>query len=537
MRSRPRIVAALCCAGLMSVACGGQTGTSGSSQLAAAGGTITERLMGDWATLNPAGYVDHNVENIDSALYDSLVALGPNGTVLPYLAKSWTVTPTSITFTVRTDAICSDGTRLTPTDIANSIRWFVAPETKFPQATSTFGPGPYSVVADDSAATVTFSLAAPHGDLLNAFLAVPPGYPLPVVCPAGIANPSMLTTGSAGTGPFTVASAVHGDSIVLKVRKDWKWGPEGATAESPGFPGTLVYKVVSNETTAANLLETGGLDLAIVGGSDVARLLADKALTHGVATSFSNQLLFFSGFPGHVTATDPAVRAALSLAIDGKAWNQAADFGYGTPGTSWIQPTVRCFDQGTVKLISTPSVANARQILLADGYTADSSGKLQKGGQPLTIKLIANAAYNSGGDYLAAVWNQVGVTVMFSKIDDDAVYNQHVFSGDWDAFAILYNAGVPDPNFGIAYWTGPTAAEGGVNVAGIRDATAESEIAQALQTTGANSCAHWIAAQEEYIGKHWIRPLAASQQLWFGSHVQWVSLPNQAFPWTLRRTV
>jgi ABC-type transport system substrate-binding protein len=45
--------------------------------------------------------------SVAQALYDTLVALDADtAEPIPYLAKSWAQTPTSITFTLRTDATC-----------------------------------------------------------------------------------------------------------------------------------------------------------------------------------------------------------------------------------------------------------------------------------------------------------------------------------------------------------------------------------------------------------------------------------------------
>src|SRR5262249_22050410 len=127
-------------------------------------------------------------------------------------------------------------------------------------AASRFGPPPYTMDADDAAGTFTFTLSAPLSDAIYSFA----GNTGAIVCPAGLAAADSLTSVPAGSGPYVLDSAVQGDQVVVKLRPDWKWGPGGLTAQSPGLPDRVVFKVVSNETTAANLLVTGGLDLARV---------------------------------------------------------------------------------------------------------------------------------------------------------------------------------------------------------------------------------------------------------------------------------
>ena len=81
-----------------------------SSQSAQAGGpgiAVRVRVGGDWTALDP--FILQGGEAgpaIDSATYDRLVTLD-NGKIIPYIATSWTQTPTSITFKLRGDVVCA----------------------------------------------------------------------------------------------------------------------------------------------------------------------------------------------------------------------------------------------------------------------------------------------------------------------------------------------------------------------------------------------------------------------------------------------
>lgn len=120
-------------------ACGGGQGSSGGGSKTAAGnGAITARLTGDWTILHPQVTSGQPSSYLIQGLYDRLVTIGPGAKVVPYLAKSWTQTPTSITFQVRTDATWADGAKLTPTAIAGSFQRLV----KGPIANQLFGAGP-----------------------------------------------------------------------------------------------------------------------------------------------------------------------------------------------------------------------------------------------------------------------------------------------------------------------------------------------------------------------------------------------------------
>src|SRR5258708_34889412 len=86
-----------------------QTGSSTSSTAPIP--SLTIRWNGDPITLDPQRYQGAGNALIEAA-YDRLVAVGPTGNLVPYLATSWTITPTSVTFKLRSDASCSDGTKV-----------------------------------------------------------------------------------------------------------------------------------------------------------------------------------------------------------------------------------------------------------------------------------------------------------------------------------------------------------------------------------------------------------------------------------------
>src|SRR6185369_9524052 len=93
-----------------------------------------------------------------------------------------------------------------------------------------------------------------------------------MVCEAGLADRSTLVTETNGTGPFVVDKVVANDHYTYKVRKGYKWGPDGATTSEAGTSAFVEFRVIANETTAANLLLSGEVNAALIIGPDAARL-------------------------------------------------------------------------------------------------------------------------------------------------------------------------------------------------------------------------------------------------------------------------
>ena len=463
------------------------------------GGSLTQRLNGDWPTLDPFNG-NSTTGQILAALYDRLVSF-QSGKVIPYLASSWQQTPTSITFKLRTDATCVDGSKVTASLVVANWKRLLNPSKRSINAGPILGQGPYTFTADDTAATAGISWPQPSSDAIYAFTNSLFGS---IVCSAGLSNPASLLDTPAGSGPYTLVSATHGDAVQLKARPDWKWGPDGTTSTTAGFPQLLTYKVVANETTAANLLLTGGLDVGIVKGLDVKRLRAEKSLTSQKAVPYTSDLLQFNEDPARITS-DQAVRQALSTALDPKAWNDAANNGEGLLTSSVITPNAPCFDPETRKLVPTPSLDRARAILKSAGWTQDSSGKFSKGGRPLALKLLTNNTQGGGPEYLLTQFTQLGVTVTSDNFD----YSQFATrfrGGDWDVTVGQWSLPTPGPSQIFASFTGPVPP-GGANFMRTQDSALTSAIAAAEASTGQDQCKNWATVQRLVLQQSHVLPL------------------------------
>ncbi len=227
--------AALLCAILVAAAACGPGAQPSASGGPGNKGSVSIRLPSDWATLDPQGTAGGSTTaSLAAAMYDLLITVVPGGTIVPYLAKSWTATSTSLTFTLRKDATCSDGAPVTATVVMNSFQRLAKSSVPL---VGYFGPGPYTFAADDAAGTFTMNLGTPFSAALESFADYRAAA---IVCPAGIQKGS-LDNASAGSGPYVLDSAQHGNQVTMHLRTDWNWGPGGITARSAQLAGELVY--------------------------------------------------------------------------------------------------------------------------------------------------------------------------------------------------------------------------------------------------------------------------------------------------------
>jgi peptide/nickel transport system substrate-binding protein len=472
---------------------------------------VAIRLAGDVDTFDPHRTRSTIGYQFALSMYDRLLSIDANGRVIPYLATKWQVTPNSVTLSLRADATCSDGTKVTPAVVAASLRRLGAPETRAPYAARTFGTGGYQAAGDDGAGTVTVTLNRPFSDLLLG-LAMPWAS---IVCPAGLADPNALATKSFGSGPYVLARSVRASGYTLEARTNYTWGPRGAEAV---LPKTLHYRVVGNTTTAANLLLAGGVDIAGISGRDLERVAANRSLFRTEALSFGSDYLLFNQAEGRPGA-DRMLRTAMAMAIDREGYNKAAYAGQARAITNYITSKVDCFNRATADLVPRSDPNEARAMLQRAGWTAAADGRLLKDGKPIAVKVVGYTAQNAGPEFLFESLRRIGVAATLHVYEFGALVGVYFGSGDWDVTPFPFGPPMPSPNTISPFAAGPVPPQG-TNLAHIRNDEFNAAAESGRNTTGPGRCVHWIEAQRALLKNVDIVPLVARVTVVFGRGVE-----------------
>lgn len=416
--------------------------------------------------------------------YDSLVNVDADGTLVTGLASAWQATTTSAVFTLRPGVTCSDGTVLTATAVARALRYAADPANQLAGAQAVLPGVPFTVAADDAAGTVSVATAAPH-PFLTRTLGL-----LPIVCPAGLDRPQSLDRATAGTGPYVLTGYTVGGPYEFTVREGYTWGPAGATTAAPGLPARIVISVVPQESTAANLLLTGDVNIATVRGPDRARLTGRGLATADVATVVG--LTFFNQRPGRPLA-DPAVRRALVAALDRQGLANVAVGGTGRPAGDFGAVGAVCHaDLAPANL----PAQDAAEALRAAGWTRTAAGRLAKNGRPLRLRLITSPDLGptlpSVAELMARTWTELGADVRLVSESLPALVNAMYQEGDFDA-VVGSTPGFPLPVGFVPFFSGPPPAQG-LNFAGVTDPEYDALVAQALQEPDTAGCGTWNRA-------------------------------------------
>ncbi|MGH9029218.1 MAG: ABC transporter substrate-binding protein, partial [Acidimicrobiales bacterium] len=456
------------------------------------GGTLTELIASDPGNLDPLTTVTGITRTLDGLAYDPLVNLEPDGNVVSGLATSWKQSGTTYTFTLRHGMTCSDGSTMSPATVAANINFLGNPANRSPLITL-FVPAGAKAVANTASSRVTITLLKPFPFFLEDLTGVR------LVCAKGLARPSTLAEGTDGSGPYVLTRAVAGEQYTFTIRRGYTWGPAGASTSAAGMPAKVVVKVVSDPTTAADLLLDGGANVASVQGLASKPLRAAHLFNRSAALPLGE--LWFNQGSGHATA-DVAVREAIVRALDlpevGKVFSQ--DQGSAPTGLVTVAPKA-CPGNTVTGTIPSTNSRGAAALLQKAGWKLGKNGKnavRTKDGKALELTLLYPTTV--GGDPASAFelaaqeLTQVGVGV---KLVGDTVTELEsvIFgTGSWDVVDVPI--GIDTPNEAVPFLSGPAPPDG-ENFAHISNPTYTSLATKAAALPGTSACPDWNSAEKQ----------------------------------------
>ena len=257
-----------------------------------------------------------------SAVYQTLVALDhdDNSTLIPRIATEWSASDDlkTWTFKLNSDAVFSDGTALTSTD----VKWSLERLANLKGSPSFFMDGVDSIDATDEHTIVVHMAAgdasfpakmnAPYTAIINKALAEANGATGGDDAETTDAAEQWFLSASAGSGPYMMESFQEGDSLRL-VRNENYWGPTPKAAIK-----TVIIQEVADAVGQRQLLEEGAADIAMQIDPDTARGISND----GVVIQSVPSLNFV--YVGFVVGTEGAVGSDIDLNQDVRQAIQAA---------------------------------------------------------------------------------------------------------------------------------------------------------------------------------------------------------------------
>ncbi|MCH8627143.1 ABC transporter substrate-binding protein [Arsenicicoccus piscis] len=365
-------------------AASGATGAAAAGSDAVGIGLVLEPVSLDFTKKDGAAIPQALLGNV----YQNLVTLDESGTIVPQLAKSWTVSPDrkTYTFSLVDNATFSNGAKFTAADAVFSINqvktsWTVGVKKAM------------DVVASAEAVSPTelkVTLTRPSNSWLYAMTTRVGA----MFSTTGVAD---LATKPIGTGPYTMGTWKRGDSITLN-RNDSYWGTKAHFA-------TATLKYFKDATALNNALLTGTIDIigTVQAPDSLAQFTSNPKYQVIEGTTNGEVVLSFNN--SRAPLTDKRVRQAIRQSIDHKTLLDTCWSGKGTLIGSMVPPTDPWYEDLTS--VMPYDLAKAKALVNEAGAA----------GKTLRLRLPAAPYATSCGQVVKSMVEQSGLKVTIDQLE------------------------------------------------------------------------------------------------------------------------
>ncbi|MDE2213255.1 MAG: peptide ABC transporter substrate-binding protein [Patescibacteria group bacterium] len=443
----------------------------------ARGGSYTEGVIGSPRFINPLLAISDSDEDLTALVYSGLLRAAPDGSYTPDLASSYNVSPDGKTYTVhiRPNARFQNGTPVTADDVVFTVQEAQDPSIKSPLEANWQG---ISVQAPDPQ-TVVFTLQKPYAPFVaNLTMGILPKALWQNVSAEDFPF-SELNTQPIGSGPYEVGSIARTSSGVAS---SYTLTANPSYALGEPYITTLTLKFYQSEDDLISALKGG----AVEGASGISsESLPSVSGTTVLSVPLSRVFGVFFNQNQSVVLRDPAVRQALSDAIDRSALIQSVLAGYATPLVGPIPPALG----GTPYTPATTTsdlVFAAQKELLSKGWTLGSNGVLQKttgsGKNAQTTELSFTLStgdvpeLSATAEFLKAAWTRMGAQVNVEVYAQGDLSENVIRPRKYDA--LLFGEVVGRTPDLFAFWDSSQRNDPGLNIALYANSTVDSLVEQ-----------------------------------------------------------
>ncbi|WP_437889475.1 nickel ABC transporter substrate-binding protein [Phytobacter sp. V91] len=365
--------------------------------------------------LNPHLYTPNQMF-AQSMVYEPLVKYQADGSVKPWLAKSWTTSSDGKTwvFTLRSDVTFSNGEPFNAQAAAENFRAVLDNRQRHAWLELTNQITGVKALSDSE---LQITLKSAYYPFLQE-LALP--RPFRFIAPSQFKNHETKDgiLAPIGTGPWVLQESPLNQYDVL-VRNDHYWG------EKPQI-SKITVKVIPDPTSRAVAFETGDIDL-LYGNEGLLPLDTFARFSHNPAwrtqLSAPTETVMLALNTARAPTNELAVREALNYAVDKKTLIDSALYGTQKVADTLFSPTVPYADIGLKPRAFDP--AKAQALLDKAGWTLPAGKTIrEKAGLPLHTELAfvgTDALSKSIAEIVQANLRDIGVDVALVGEEESSI--------------------------------------------------------------------------------------------------------------------
>lgn len=401
----------------------------GVSAMPALSATPDPTLTYSWPTnagpLDPRGY-SPNQMYAQAMVYEPLVRYTADGTLEPWLATHWTVSPDgkTYTFTLRDDVQFSDGSPFNAAAAKANLDAVMTNSKRhlWMELVSTLD----SVQAPDEH-TLVLQLKHPYYPTLME---------LAQVRPLRFAAPDAKPGKPIGTGPWVLTDTRRGEYDRF-ARNEHYWGPK------PAY-GSVLVKVISDPDSRAIALQTGEVDLIQGAEGEISPgtfvRLRDSGFKTAISAPLATRTVAMN--TGLAPTNERVVRQAINQAVDKDTIIAKVLHNLEPRADALFSSNMPYANLGLKALPYDPE--HARQTLEEAGWTLPAGKTIrEKDGQPLSTELVflgTSALQKNLAEIIQGELAKIGMSVTLRAEEEGSLVQRQregrfgmIFADTWGA--------------------------------------------------------------------------------------------------------
>ena len=438
-------------------------------EVPAHGGTLTEGVLGSPRFVNPLLALSDADRDLTALTFAGLMGIGTDGTLVPVIASSYTVSEDgkTYTFTLRDNAKFSDGTPVTAEDVVFTVEKAKDPTLKSPEYSNWVSIQAQAI----DARTVQFTLPKPYAPFLaDTTLGI-----LPSRLWRNVPNDqfpfSPLMQRPVGAGPFKVVNVVeNGDGLAIE------YGLKANKGYALGRPylSEIRLRFYETPTLLQGAYRSGRVESAY--GIDTPEALrAPYSRVFGVFFNKKEEPAF----------ARLEVRKALSIAINREHIVQDLLGGYATAlagpvsaGNGVVPPTLPTVET---------RIEDAKTLLTNNGWKFDAeAGAWENEKEKLTLDGITIRTSNVPelkvvAEAVQSDWETLGIPTTLELYEQGDLTKDVIRPRAYAA--LLFGMVVGREQDLYAFWDSGEQADPGLNIASYANATVDSLLERARSTS------------------------------------------------------
>jgi oligopeptide transport system substrate-binding protein len=361
-------------------------------------------IGGEPASLDPGEAADTFSFEVIRDLYEGLATELPDGTVIPGVASSWTVSAsgTRYTFQLRTDAKWSNGTRVVAKDFVEAWRRVVDPKRASPVADTLRPVAGAAAIILGRLPPSALGITAARDDLLVVDLDRPAAYfPQLLTHSATFPVYSEKTAKShnannwVSNGPYVLSDWTPGSNLRL-TRNIWYWDRKNVRISS------VEYISIPDENAEFRQYRAGQLDVTQSVPSSALASVREEHPGELFVAPFLATAYYALNLHSPYFAKNLNLRKALALSVDRKSlestilpFGQRPAYGFVPPGTWNYDPQSWEWHN----LSDAERISEARRLYALAGFSTQ---------RPLRIRVLfnSNSSIKQVAVAIASMWKE-----------------------------------------------------------------------------------------------------------------------------------